>query len=134
MPLDTRKLKHIAAKLTPITQGRTQQITLVLRNPDGTTQTIQKPAIWRQAQDADPTLNPPSGSVPGSPHTGGVEDIVSLFNQTDISLSQLRSCIYAYPTSPLSSEPANRYLLTSVTPKGMQPGGDRFIVTWTRQR
>lgn len=134
MPLDTRKTAHITAKLRTILAGRGQQITLVLRNPDNTTKTLSVYAIWREAQDADPTLNPPHGGVPGAPSTGGQDDIVSEFLAEDITLAQLRAVIYAAPATLLASEPATRYILTGITPKGMLPGGDRYIVTWTRQR
>jgi hypothetical protein len=134
MPLDTRKTAHITSKLRTILAGRGQQITMTLRKSDNTTTTLSIYGIWREAVDADPTMNPPSGGVPGAPNAGGQDDIVSEFLAEDITLAQLRSVIYAAPATLLNSEPATRYIPTGITPKGMLPGGDRYIVTWTRQR
>lgn len=131
MPLDARKIAHIKAKIPLINQGRTQPIAWVLKNADGSTTTHVIDTLWGPAQDADPTLGTPQS---GTLAVGTADDILASVNGTDLSLAQLRSCIYATPQSPLADEPASRYLITTITPKGMMAGGDRYVVTLTRQR
>lgn len=129
MPLTTIRANHIKNKLPKITQGRTQLIDLTLKNPDGTTWTLSVNAIWKPDHDVDPVL-----SAIGPRAASVADDIVSVFLQSDVTLAQLRACIYAQPHTPIGAEIANRYILMSITPKGLLPGGDRFVCTWTRQR
>lgn len=129
MPLDAFKSAHILAKLALIDMGRTQQIVLTLKLANGTTTQLIVPAIWKPYHDMDPSL------MEAGPGTGTSEDdILASFNLADVSLAQMRSCIYAYPQTPTGAEPANRYIVTSITPKGLLPGGDRIVVTFDRQR
>jgi hypothetical protein len=132
MPLTARKIAHIKANLVKIFAGRTQQVLLTIRNADGSTTTLPTlNAIWRAMEDQDPIYDPAG--------TGGddikVADVVALFNLADISYSQMRQCVWAelVPGQP-GPAIATRYLPTSITPKGIIPGGDRLIVTFDRQR
>ena len=43
-------------------------------------------------------------------------------------MSSGSAVVYAAPQTPTASEPANRYVLTSITPKGIMAGGDRYVV------
>jgi hypothetical protein len=56
-----------------------------------------------------------------------------MFRASDITLQQLRSVIYA-TVDPENNATANRFRLTSVVPKGIMPGGDRYLCTFNRQR
>lgn len=123
MPLTAKKLAHLASLYPKILQGRSQPITLVCKNPDGSTTTIEKTGIWRVVQDADPVI---TGQV-ASP------DILAMFLESDVSLATLRSVISAYPTTPAGAEPAERYTITAIAPRGLQPGADRIFVSLRRQ-
>jgi hypothetical protein len=123
MPLTPRKLAHMAALWPRILQGRTQSVTLVCKNPDGSTSPLVVDAIWRVQGDDDPSLVRRAGN-----------DILAIFLAADVSLAQLRFTVYAAPTTPTGAEPATRYIITSITPKGFPPGADRLQVTLTRQR
>jgi len=132
MPLSTRKLAHIKANLVKVWASRTQQVLLTIRNPDGSTTTLTPiAAIWRATEDQDPIYDPAG--------TGGDDqkaaDIVALFNLADISYATMRQCVWAelVPGQP-GPAIATRYLPTSITPKGIAPGGDRLLVTFDRQR
>jgi hypothetical protein len=131
MPLDSRKIAHIKAKIALINLGRTQPICWVLKNADGSTTTHTVDTLWGPAQDADPTLGTPQS---GTLAVGTSDDVLASVQGADLSLAQLRACIYAYPQSALDDEPASRYIITTITPKGMMTGGDRYVVTLTRQR
>jgi hypothetical protein len=134
MPLTPSKAKHIAAKLRAVALGRTQLITLTLRTPAGGTTTMTIPMIWKPAEDADPSMVPPGSGTPGFTNIDQTADIVAIALQQDISLAQIRAVISAQPASPTGAEVANRYILTSDTPKGITPGGDRLLLTFRRQR
>lgn len=134
MPLDTRHINHIKNKMARTRVGRTQTVALVLKLPDNTTSTLTADALWRPMVDADPSLAPANRVVLGDAGLGGSGDVLASFLATDVTLAQLRSCIYAYPASPYPDEPATRYLITSITPRGMMAGGDRYVCTFTRQR
>lgn len=124
MPLTPKKLAHMAKLYPKILAERTQPIVLGIKHADGTVTTTTVNAIWRATQDADPVL---SGSVAGT-------DILAMFMESDISLATLRSVVYAYPQTPVGSEPATRYLITALAPRGFPVGTDRIFVTLRRQR
>jgi hypothetical protein len=123
MPLTGKKLAHIAGLYTKILQGRTQSITMVCRNPDGSTTTHTVTGIWRPSQDSDPVI---SGQVAAA-------DVLAMFMETDIDLATLRSVIYAHPTTPFSAEPATRYTITALAPRGFPAGTDRIFISLRRQ-
>lgn len=124
MPLTAKKLAHMAKLYPKILQGRTQSITLGIKHPDGTVTTTTVNGIWRAMQDADPVL---TGSVAQT-------DILAMFMESDVSLATLRSVAYAYPTTSTGAEPASRYLITALAPRGFPVGTDRIFVTLRRQR
>jgi hypothetical protein len=123
MPLTARKLAHMQALYTKILQERSQSITLVCKNPDGSTSTIQRTGIWRVVQDADPAI---AGQVNSA-------DVLAMFLESDVSLATLRSVIYAYPTTPTGADPAERYTITSLAPRGFPVGADRIFISLRRQ-
>jgi len=125
MPLTTKKLAHMATLWKRSLANRQQTISLICKNSDGSTTTITKPAVWRVVDDADPVL-------PGI--TSAQADVIAMFMLTDISLAQLRSVTAMYPSSPQGSEPANRYRIVSLAPRGFPVGQDRIFVTLKRQR
>ncbi len=132
MPLDTRKIAHIKANMKKVLIGRTQSVLLTIRNADGSTTTLPSiNAIWRVMEDQDPIYDPAG--------TGGDDvktaDVVGLFNIADVSYTTMRQVIYAeLAANQPGPAVATRYLPTSITPKGIVPGGDRLIVTFDRQR
>jgi hypothetical protein len=123
MPLTPAKLKHMAKLWPKVLAQRTQQITLHCKNPDGTTHDLVVNAVWRATQDADPVLGHAAQS-----------DILAMFMESDISLATLRSVIYAAPVTPTGAEPAQRYIITALAPRGFPVGTDRIFATLQRQR
>jgi hypothetical protein len=123
MPLTSRKLAHIAALYGRAMTGRSQSITLHCKQPDGSVTTITATGIWRPMQDADPVI---AGQV-------GTADVLAMFLETEVSLATLRSVIYAYPTTPTGAEPADRYTITALAPRGFPVGTDRIFLTLRRQ-
>ncbi len=131
MPLDSRKIAHISSLLTKQMAGRTQSVRLTLRTAGGGTTTLVVPAIWKPVEDADPAL---VESNHMSSHIGGDPDVQAVFALSDVSLSQMRACIHAeLLTHGTGAEPATTYLLLSVEPRGLPPGGDRLFTRWARQ-
>jgi hypothetical protein len=124
MTLTAKKLAHMAKLYPKILQQRTQSITLVCKNADGSTTPREVDGIWRAMQDADPALTGATGQT----------DILAMFLESDVSLATLRSVAYAYPTTPQGAEPAGRYLITALAPRGFPVGTDRIFVTLRRQR
>lgn len=122
MPLNARKLAHMAKLYTKVLAGRSENITLVCKNADGSTSTITANGIWRPVQDADPVLGPAAGA-----------DVLAMFLETDVSLATLRSVIYAHPTTPIGAEPAVRYSIIALAPRGFPPGTDRIFISLRRQ-
>lgn len=105
--------------------------TLGQTSPPGLgTNTLQINGIWRVMEDADPTLSEINIAVM---RTAEKPDVIAHFLESDISLAQLRSCIYAYPTTPVGVNPANHFLLAHVDVRGLQPGGSQLITYWMRQ-
>lgn len=131
MVLTTAKVNHVAKRLKDTLKGRSQLVNLTLKNGDGTTTVLAVNGVLRPNQDADPSFDPGSPTAL-SPHTA---DAVLLVALADVSLSQMRSCIYLeLAAHGTGAEPAQRYLATSIAIKGIGPGGDRMIVTLERQR
>lgn len=131
MPLTPRKIAHIKANIGKTLIGRQQQVILTLRTAAGGTTTMTLNAIWRVQTDADPTFQGPTAD---HFHLGTTPDVAAIFNQTDITLPQLKSCIGGVLGSGAqNAQPANKYTLLSVEPFGILPGGDRFFTLWTRQ-
>jgi hypothetical protein len=129
MPLTARKIAHIQAKQDALFQGRAQSIYLTCKRADGTTYQLTIQGIWREMADFDPVLDEQSLSE----NDANLADVHALFKASDITLQQLRSCIYAtVDASPNAT--ATRFRLTSIAIKGMQPGGNRYYTTWNRQR
>ncbi|MGI8825265.1 MAG: hypothetical protein ACR2JC_06440 [Chloroflexota bacterium] len=123
MPLNPAKAKHITAKLNALFLQRAQPVTLTLLAPGGATSTLTINAIFRLEQDADPTLGKE------------IVDAIMLCRTADVTLAQLRSCIYVQPAANSAAALlASKYLITSILPKGILPGGDRYIVSLDRQR
>lgn len=130
MPLTPRAASHIKAKLALMWEGRTQPIVFTLRTVTGGvpgTTTLTVDAVWHVNDDADPAYSETAGRRP-------LPDILAMVNAADITLAQLRSCLYAAPQSLLANEPATRYLITAIQPKGTMAGGDRYMLTLARQR
>jgi hypothetical protein len=132
MPLTTAKLAHIDAVVRRAWSSRSQTVDLTLRSVGGGTTTKTVTAIWRAIQDADPSLGPAYGE---SAAQNGDADVEAVFFVADVTLAQLRSCIYAqlHAGQGQGAEPAHRYTLTTVEVKGMKPGGSRFLTYWIRQ-
>jgi hypothetical protein len=122
-------MKHITAKLDAIWQNRTIQMRLVLRQPDGGTVTLTVNGIFKLIQDEDPTIFVQQGL--DSIHNA---DAVALLKTDDITLSQIRGCMYLEPQTTWGSSIVTRYLVTGVAMKGMLPGGDRYVLSLDRQR
>ncbi|HZU13905.1 MAG TPA: hypothetical protein VFB58_13770 [Chloroflexota bacterium] len=127
MPLTPRNIAHIQAKLATIWEGRTQPVVFTLRQAGGGTTTLTVNALWHPNADLDPAYADPQGHAPGA-------DVLCMVAGTDMTLQQIRSALYAAPQSLLANEPATRYLITSLTPRGTMAGGDRYVLTLTRQR
>lgn len=131
MVLTPAKLNHVAKRLKDTLKGRAQQVNLTLKNGDGSTSVLQVSGILRPSQDADPAFDPGSPTA-APPHDA---DAVLLVAMADVSLVQMRSCIYVEPGQHgIGAEPAQRYIPTSIAIKGLAPGGNRMIVTLERQR
>ena len=131
MPLTARKVAHMRSMVAKTMAGRTQQVILTLRTPTGGTQTLTVNAVWRVMGDFDPTLE---GANNDKYHLGAEPDINAIFNITDISLHQLRACLWATLGSDATgAQPATKYALLDVEPIGTPPGGDRFYTKWSRQ-
>lgn len=112
--------------------GRQQQVILTLRTPSGGTTTKTVNAVWRIDSDANPVWQGPTDALF---HLGTQGDVVALFNESDITLQQLRACIYAQlGADAAGAQVAQKYTLLGIVPAGMMPGGDRFYTRWTRQR
>jgi hypothetical protein len=132
MPLNARKIAHIRNQIARTHAGRSQQVMLTLRTDTGGTTTLVVNAVWRVMIDSDPTLE---GAQNTRFKIGADDDINAMFDMKDITLHQLRSCIYAQLGSDATgAQPAQRYVLLDVEPVGLMPGGDRFFTKWTRQR
>jgi hypothetical protein len=136
MPLTAKKIAHIQSMVTRTLAGRTQPVVLTLRTPQGGTTTITVNGIWRVQADFDPAYEGPTNAIT---HLGTEPDIVAQFSMADVTLHQLKACIWAQllpnqDGSPLGgAQPATRYTLTDIETAGIPPGGDRFITRWTRQ-
>lgn len=130
MPLTARKVTHLTGKYASIMAGRSQTVNLTLRNADGTTSVLAVPAVWKPVWDSDPTRD---GATVHPAEIGTANDIVAWFRTTDVTLVQLRSCIYASPASPGPGETSPRYTLVSIEARGIPPGGDRFVTEWVRE-
>jgi hypothetical protein len=131
VPLNARKIAHIKARVKQIFAGRAQQVILTCRTGSGGTTTLTVNAIWRVMIDADPAIE---GAQNTRFKIGADDDINAMFNTEDITLQQLRSCIYAeLGQDATGAQPAKRYVLLDVEPVGIMPGADRFFTKWTRQ-
>lgn len=132
MPLTPAKLAHLRATIDRSWQGRTQRVRLTRRTAAGGTATMDLTAIWRPAQDADPSFGPAYGEGGGQLQ---IADVVAVFRVADIAYQQLRATLYAelVPGEGAGVEPAGRYVLTSIAVRGMQPGGSRYLTYWIRQ-
>lgn len=131
--LTPQKLAHIDAMIAKAQAGRTQLVDLTLRQTDGSTSVLTVPALWRAVQDADPSLGPSYGETAARE---GDADIIAVFNVSDVSFHQLRSCIYAslHPGEGQGVEPAHRYVNVAIEVKGIKPGGTRYLTHWIRQQ
>lgn len=112
----------MAALYDRVFQDRTQSIALHCKQPDGSLMTVTKTGIWRVLSDADPVMGARGN------------DALAMFKSTDVTLTQLRSVAYAHPTTPQGPEPATRYTITSIAPRGFPVGEDRIFVSFKRQR
>lgn len=131
MPLTPGKVARIRATVARTFQGRQQQVILTLRTPAGSTTTLTVDAVWRVMSDSEPAMEAGSND---RFHIGG-QDVVAIFNAADITLPQLRSCIWAVlGADATGAQPAIKYTVLHVEPFGMVPGSDRFYTIWTRQR
>lgn len=130
MPLNPRKLAHLAANRTRIFASRAEPITFTIRNPNNSTSTLTINAIFRSMADEDPSTvrAPPLSDIHGA-------DAILEANLSDISLTQLRATItLARAPGAAGATFASTFMITSIAVKGIPPGGDRWIVTLTRQR
>ena len=131
MPLNAAKIAHIKANIVKMNAGRQQQVILTLRTAGGGTSTLTVNAVWRVMGDFDPTYEGPNNVR----FQGTVDaDVEAIFNQADVTLPQLRACIWASLGSDATgAQPATKYTLMDIEPVGIMPGGDRFFTRWTRQ-
>src|SRR5579859_358617 len=130
MPLTASKLAHLNAKLAILFDQRAQQVTLTLKNADGSTTTLTINGIFRLGADFDPTMDlaPHGSELKGA-------DAILMVHEADVTYAQIRACIYVTVTTPAGADAmASRYIVTSIEPKGMGPGGDRYILSLDRQR
>ncbi|HLJ67756.1 MAG TPA: hypothetical protein VKX16_10400 [Chloroflexota bacterium] len=131
MPLDARKLAHIVLATSRSFDARAQPVTFYLRQRDGSTSQLVLNVIWRVLGDFDPTLEAPTQSTT---RLGTSDDILCAIKTTDITLQQLRACVYAAPGPQApGAQPASRYILTNIEVAGMPPGGDRYYVSFAQQ-
>jgi hypothetical protein len=130
MPLTPSKAAHIQNMVAKTFTGRSTSVILTLRTAGGGTTTLTVQAVWRVIIDDMPTYEGPTNALT---HLGVESPIQAEFNAADVTLAQLRSCIYATLTSPGPNQPASRYVLTDIEPTGMLPGGTRYFTRWTRQ-
>lgn len=84
MPLDARKAKKIVANYKRILLQRTQQVTLTLQQPGGSTSTLVLSGIFRPTEDNDPSLHPDTADPLHS------ADAVLQLLTSDITPAQLR--------------------------------------------
>jgi hypothetical protein len=132
MPLTASKAAHINAVLRRSWAQRSQLVDLHLRTAGGGTTILTVAAIWRVLQDTDPSLGPAYGDT--AKQMGDV-DVSAVFFVADVSLAQLRSCLWAQLAAGQGTgvQPATKYTLTSVEVKGLLPGGSRYLTHWIRQ-
>ena len=130
MPLNTRKLAHLAQQNAKLFDARAQPITLVCRNRDGSTGSITIQAIWRILGDYDPVMEAPTQSTT---RLGTSDDVLAEILTSAVTLQQLRSCLYAYPGPSAPPEPATKYIPTNIEIAGMIPGGSRYFVSFAQQ-
>ncbi len=131
MPLDARKIAHIAQKWPMVVIGRQQQIVLTLRTNAGNL-AVTVPVLWKVMDDRDPTLTQENHVIPAG--LGGQSDAVGIFLQSDVTYQQLRGCIFAQlaPGSP-APDVANKFILAGIEPYGIIPGQGRYYTLWQRQ-
>lgn len=131
MPLTASKIAHIKAKIALTFQGRSQPLTLVCLNPDGTTRTLTLTGILKPVYDFDPSFE----AAPGGAQEFHQADALLQLRQADVDLPTLRSVATVSPVSSAGAEAfASRYIPTSIRSLGTAPGGDRWIITLERQR
>jgi hypothetical protein len=132
MPLTSAKAAHLNAMIRKSWVQRSQLVDLHLRTAGGGTTVLTVTSIWRVLQDADPNLGPAYGDT--SKQMGDV-DVSAVFFVADVTLAQLRSCLWAQLTAGqgVGVQPATKYTLTSVEVKGILPGGSRYLTHWIRQ-
>jgi hypothetical protein len=132
MPLTVQKAAHINTMLRKAWAQRSQTVDLHLRIAGGGTSVLTVSSIWRVLQDADPSLGPAYGDT--AKQMGDV-DVSAIFFVADVTLAQMRSCLYAQLTAGqgIGVQPATKYTLTSIEVKGLLPGGSRYLTHWIRQ-
>jgi len=131
MPLDARKIAHIAQKWPMVVVGRQQQLILTTRTTTGNV-ALTVAVLWKVMDDRDPTLTQENHVIPAG--LGGQSDAVGIFLQADVAYQQLRACIFAQlaPGSP-APDVANKFILAGIEPYGMIPGQGRYYTLWQRQ-
>ena len=131
MPLDARKIAHIAQKWPMVVVGRQQQLILTTRTVSGNV-TVTVPVLWKIMDDRDPTLTQENHQLPAG--LGGQSDAIGIFLQADVTYQQLRSCIFAQltPGSP-APDVANKFILAGIEPYGIIPGQGRYYTALMRQ-
>lgn len=130
MPLTTRKLAHISAMYRKVFAGRSQAVVLTLRTPAGGTTTLTVQGVFRVMGDMDPTLHQLSAD---NETRATMPDVIAQFLEADVTLAQLRSCIYLTLAAGVGAQPAQKYVIAAIDVRGMTPGGDRFICDCMRQ-
>jgi hypothetical protein len=131
VPLTAAKLAHLTALYAKVVLFRQQAVTLTLRQSGGGTTTLGVNCVFKPLADLDPAFDPVGAGI--SDIKGA--DAYAMFLETDVTLAQLRSCLYLTINSPVGSDlVASRYIPTSIAAKGLPAGGDRYLVTFERQR
>jgi hypothetical protein len=110
--------------------GRAQSVILTLRTPVGGTTTLTINAVWRVMGDMDPTLSQTAADIETRATS---PDVLAEFLESDVSLAQLRSCLYITLAAGVGAQPASKYIIAAIEVRGMPPGGDRFLVHCMRQ-
>jgi hypothetical protein len=110
--------------------GRSQTVVLTCRTGAGGTTTLNKPAVWRVQGDMDPSLSQTAADIETRATS---PDVIAEFLETDVTLAQLRSCIYITLAAGVGAQPATKYTIAAIDVRGMTPGGSRFVVNCMRQ-
>lgn len=107
---------------------RSLSVNLALKNPDGSLVQLTVWGVVHPLADGDPTL------------AKEANDAVLYLNYPQITLAQLRSCVWVSlqqnqpPGDSAAGDIASRYLISSIAAERIPENVDRWVVTLDRQR